>query len=53
MANLQINNISTLEDEGKILAEEYEVISKADNKRFMSSTKVDGFDTRLGKLMVS
>ena len=52
MANLQINNISTLEDEGKILAEEYEVISKADNKRFMSSTKVDGFDTRLGKLMV-
>ena len=52
MANLQINNISTLEDEGKILAEEYEVLNKADTKRFMSSTKTDGFDTRLGKLMV-
>jgi len=52
MANLQINNISTLEDEGKILAEQYEVLTKADNKRFMSSTKTDGFDTRLGKLMV-
>jgi len=52
MANLQINNISTLEDAGKVLAEEYEVISKAETKRFLSSTKVDGFDTRLGKLMV-
>ena len=52
MANLQINNISTLEDEGKILAEQYEVLNKADTKRFMSSTKTDGFDTRLGKLMV-
>ena len=52
MANLQINNISTLEDEGKILAEQYEVLTKADTKRFMSSTKTDGFDTRLGKLMV-
>ena len=52
MANLQIQNISTLEDEGKILAEQYEVLTKADTKRFMSSTKTDGFDTRLGKLMV-
>ena len=52
MANLQIQNISTLEDEGKILAEQYEVLNKADTKRFMSSTKTDGFDTRLGKLMV-
>ena len=52
MANLQINNISTLEDEGKILAEEWDTITKGDKKRFMASTKVDGFDTRLGKLMV-
>ena len=52
MANLQIQNISTLEDEGKILAEEWDTITKGDKKRFMASTKVDGFDTRLGKLMV-
>ena len=52
MANLQINNISTLEDEGKILAEQFAEITKGDTKRFNASTKVDGFDTRLGKLMV-
>ena len=52
MANLQINNISTLEDEGKILAEQFAEITKGDTKRFKASTKVDGFDTRLGKLMV-
>ena len=52
MANLQINNISTLEDEGKILAEQFAEIAKGDTKRFNASTKVDGFDTRLGKLMV-
>jgi hypothetical protein len=52
MANLQINNISTLEDEGKVLAEQYAEIAKGDTKRFNASTKVDGFDTRLGKLMV-
>ena len=52
MANLQINNISTLEDEGKILAEEWDTITKGDKKRFKASTKTDGFDTRLGKLMV-
>lgn len=52
MANLQINNISTLEDEGKILAEQFAEITKGDAKRFKASTKVDGFDTRLGKLMV-
>ena len=52
MANLQINNISTLEDEGKILAEEWGTITKGDKKRFKASTKTDGFDTRLGKLMV-
>ena len=52
MANLQIQNISTLEDEGKILAEEWDTITKGDKKRFKASTKTDGFDTRLGKLMV-
>ena len=52
MANLQIQNISTLEDQGKTLAEEWEVITKGDTKRFNSSTKTDGFDTKLGKLMV-
>ena len=52
MANLQIQNISTLEDEGKILAEQFAEITKGDTKRFKASTKVDGFDTRLGKLMV-
>jgi hypothetical protein len=52
MANLQINNINTLEDQGKVLAEQWEVISKAENKRFNASTKTDGFDTKLGRLMV-
>jgi hypothetical protein len=52
MANLQINNINTLEDQGKVLAEQWEVISKAENKRFNTSTKTDGFDTKLGQLMV-
>lgn len=52
MANLQIQNIATLEDQGKALAEEWEVITKGDKKRFNKSTKADGFDTRLGKLMV-
>jgi len=52
MANLQIQNISTLEDQGKTLAEEWDTITKGDKKRFKASTKTDGFDTRLGKLMV-
>ena len=52
MANLQINNISTLEDEGKILAEQFAEITKGDTKRFNASTKVGGFDTKLGQLMV-
>ena len=52
MANLQKQNITTLEDQGKALAEEWEVITKGDKKRFNKSTKADGFDTRLGKLMV-
>ena len=52
MANLQIQNITTLEDQGKALAEEWEVITKGDKKRFNKSTKADGFDTKLGQLMV-
>ena len=52
MANLQIQNITTLEDQGKALAEEWETITKGDKRRFKKSTKADGFDTRLGKLMV-
>ena len=52
MANLQIQNITTLEDQGKALAEEWEVITKGDKRRFNKSTKTDGFDTKLGQLMV-
>ena len=52
MANLQTQNISTLEDQGKALAEEWDTITKGDKKRFNKFTKADGFDTRLGKLMV-
>ena len=43
--------ISTLEAEGFALAKEWKSISKADKARFTKSTKADGFDTRLGKLM--
>jgi len=52
MANLQIQNISTLEDQGKALAEQWSVITKGETKRFNASTKTTGFDTLLGKLMV-
>ena len=43
--------INTLEAEGFALAKEWKSISKADKARFTKSTKADGFDTRLGKLM--
>ena len=43
--------ISTLEAEGFALAKEWKSICKADKSRFTKSTKADGFDTRLGKLM--
>ena len=43
--------INTLEAEGFILAAEWKKISKADERRFQSFTKADGFDTRLGKLL--
>ena len=43
--------INTLEAEGFALAKEWKSICKADKTRFTKSTKADGFDTRLGKLM--
>jgi hypothetical protein len=43
--------LNTLEAEGFILAAEWKKISKADERRFQSFTKADGFDTRLGKLL--
>ena len=43
--------ISTLEAEGKALAQEWKSITRGDKARFTKSTKADGFDTRLGKLM--
>lgn len=47
----QIAEINTLEAEGFALAKEWKSICKADKSRFTKSTKADGFDTRLGKLM--
>ena len=47
----QTAEINTLEAEGFALAKEWKAISKADKARFTKSTKADGFDTRLGKLM--
>jgi hypothetical protein len=44
-----VNN--TLEAEGFALAKEFKQITKGDKARFTKSTKADGFDTRLGKLM--
>ena len=45
-----VNN--TLEAEGFALAKEWKQITKGDKARFNKSTKADGFDTRLGKLML-
>jgi len=42
---------NTLETVGFILAAEWKKISKADERRFATFTKADGFDTRLGKLL--
>ena len=47
----QIAEINTLEAEGLAFAKEWKSICKADKARFTKSTKADGFDTRLGKLM--
>ena len=46
-----VNN--TLEAEGFALAKEYKSITKGDKARFTKATKADGFDTRLGKLMLA
>ena len=46
-----IAEVNTLEAEGFALAKEWKSICKADKARFTKSTKADGFDTRLGKLM--
>lgn len=46
-----ISEINTLEAEGFALAKEFKQITKGDKARFTKSTKADGFDTRLGKLM--
>ena len=48
-----VAEISTLEAEGFALAKQWREICKADAKRFTAHTKSDGFDTRLGKLMLS
>ena len=44
--------INTLEAEGFALAKEWKTICKADKARFTKSVNADGFDTRLGKLML-
>mgnify|MGYP003125205084 FL=1 len=46
-----VNN--TLEAEGFALAKEYKSITKGDKARFTKATKANGFDTRLGKLMLA
>jgi len=46
-----VNN--TLEAEGFALAKEWKSITKGDKARFTKATKADGFDTRLGKLMLA
>ena len=47
-----VAEINTLEAEGFALAKEWKSICSADKRRFNKSTKADGFDTRLGKLML-
>jgi hypothetical protein len=65
--NLQIQNINSLEDQGKALAASFAVIEKADAKNFKLCLRVDepkpnstelrvathGFDYKLGQLMLS
>ena len=65
--NFQIQNINSLEDQGKALAISFAVIEKADAKNFKISLRVDepkpnstelrvathGFDYKLGQLMLS
>ena len=51
-ALVPIAEINTLEAEGLALAKEWKSICSADKRRFNKATKADGFDTRLGKLML-
>lgn len=45
--------ITTLEAEGIALAKMWKSICSAEKSRFTKSTQADGFDTRLGKLMLA
>ena len=45
--------ITTLEAEGVALAKMWKSICSAEKTRFNKSTQADGFDTRLGKLMLA
>ena len=45
--------ITTLEAEGIALAKMWKSICSAEKTRFNKSTQADGFDTRLGKLMLA
>ena len=56
MTNSIQNNqpeLSTLEAEGIVLAKMWREICKADKSRFKKAIQLDGFDTRLGKLLQS
>ena len=44
--------INTLEEIGAAIGKEWKVITKGDKSRFDAYTKADGFDMKLGKLMV-
>lgn len=45
--------LNTLEAKGEALLTEWKSITKGDKARFTKHTKADGFDTRLGNLMVA
>ena len=44
--------INTLEEIGAVIGKEWKAITKGDKVRFDACTKSDGFDVKLGKLMV-
>ena len=44
--------INTLEEIGAVIGKEWKAITKGDKVRFDAYTKADGFDMKLGKLMV-
>ena len=55
MTNKTANEVTlnTLEAKGEALLVEWKSITKGDKARFTKHTKADGFDTRLGNLMVA